>query len=287
MFVSKTILSALVAVFAVGALGAGPAAASDVTSTFSSHTAGSKQTVDHAAWDRLLGKYVSKGDDGVNRVDYTAWKAADHGPLKNYIKSLETIDPGKLDRPEQFAFWANLYNAKTIDVVLDHYPIGSIREITIDEGLFGFLKKSVGAGGPWKAKIINVAGRALSLDDIEHNILRPVFKDPRVHYAVNCASYGCPNLGTQAFTAAKLDAQLDAGARAYVNHPRGIAVDGSGLRASSIYEWFQADFGGTEAGVLKHVRKFAGDKLKSKLKGRSSIDGYAYDWTLNDIRRGS
>lgn len=258
-------------------------AADDVTSAFKTVAAGSTQTVDHAVWDRQLKAYVKTAPDGVNRVDYKAWKASGHGELKRYVATLESVDPAKLDRPEQMAFWINLYNAKTIDVVLDHYPVTSIRQISLEASLFGFLKKSVGAGGPWKTEVVKVGGHKLSLDNIEHNILRPIYKDPRVHYAVNCASYGCPNLQAAAFTGATLDELLDAGARAYVNHPRGLKVEGGRIKASSIYDWFQSDFGGNAAGVLEHARRFASPEVKAALEGKSSIDSFDYDWRLNDI----
>lgn len=267
------------------ALTAKPAAAATVTELFAPHAAGSAATVDHSAWDVLLKTYVKPSADGVNRVDYKAFKASGHKPLKAYVAALEATDPTRLDRREQFAYWANLYNAKTIDIVLDHYPVGSIREIAIDDSLLGFLKKSVGAGGPWKAKVLKVNGQSLTLDNVEHDILRPVQKDPRVHYSVNCASYGCPNLATEAFTGARLDAQLDAGARAFVNHPRGIAVADGKITASSIYDWFEADFGGSAASVLAHVRAYATPELAQKLTGLSSIAAYQYDWKLNDTPR--
>lgn len=258
-----------------------------VTEYFSAHGGDSAAPFDHSVWDSLLAKYVVASEDGVNRVDYTGWQGDDHKVLKGYVTELETFDPRTLSRSEQFAYWANLYNAKTIDIVLDHYPIDSIRQISINEGLFGFIKKSVGAGGPWKAKIIKVGGHELSLDDIEHVILRPIHKDPRVHYAVNCASFGCPNLAREALTGAKLDTQLDTGAKAFINHPRAFSVEGGNIKASSIYQWFQVDFGGSEKAVLDHARKYADDGLKAKLEGKESIDEYGYDWSLNNIQRGS
>lgn len=270
---------------AIAIIAAPPAAAATLTETFSPHQAGAAAKVDHAAWDKLLKTYVRPAGDGVNRVDYKAFKAAGHSELKAYVKRLEGTDVGSLDRPEQLAFWANLYNAKTVDIVLEHYPVASIREIALDASLLGFLKKSVGAGGPWKARVVSVAGQALSLDNIEHDILRPVFKDPRIHYAVNCASYGCPNLMAEAFTGSRVEALLDAGARAFVNHPRGFEVKTGKLRASSIYDWFQADFGGNAAGVLAHAAKFAGPELQAALAGRTVIESYDYDWKLNDVAR--
>ena len=240
----------------------------------------SAQPIDHAAWDRLLKTYVRPGADGLNRVDYAAFKRDGQAALKDYIAKLEAVDPATLPRPEQFALLANLYNAKTADIVLDHYPVKSIRDISLGGGLLGVF-----TGGPWKAKALEMKGVELSLDDIEHGMLRPVFKDPRVHYAVNCASVGCPNLGTEAFTGAQLDAQLDAAARAYVNHPRGADPKPDGLVVSSIYDWYQQDFGGSEDGVIAHLKTYADPALAQKLEGTTSIADYAYDWSLNDIAR--
>ena len=240
---------------------------------------GSTQTVDHSAWDRLLRAYVKAGSDGLNRVDYASFKQEGHPALKAYLDSLQRVDPNTLDQAEQFAFFVNLYNAKTIDIVLDHYPVGSIKDISLGGGLLATL-----SGGPWKAKVVRVNGIDLSLDDIEHGILRSNFEDPRVHYAVNCASVGCPNLATESYTGAKLEAQLDAGARGYVNSKRGMHFDGGALIASSIYDWFQEDFGGSEQGVLEHARKYAKPDLAAELNTVEAIGGYAYDWSLNDTR---
>lgn len=255
------------------------AGAATLAETFGKAAVGSAATVDHSAWDGLLKRYVVPGADGVNRVAYAKFKAEAHGDLKSYISGLEKVDVASLDKKEQFVFWANLYNAKTIDVVLDKYPVKSIKDISLGGGLVAAV-----TGGPWKAKVVKVAGQDLSLDDIEHAILRPVFKDPRAHYAVNCASFGCPNLGTAAFTSANLDAALDAGAKAYVNHPRGFKVESGALKASSIYSWFQSDFGGSDAGVLKHAAKYAGPELKRELESITGISDFGYDWALNDAR---
>ncbi|MEL6373094.1 MAG: DUF547 domain-containing protein [Pseudomonadota bacterium] len=259
-----------------------PAQAADLVKLFSKASQTPNESVDHSAWDKLLKTYISDGRDGLNDVDYKAWKAGGHKALKAYIQSLEKIDVTTLTKNQQFAFWANLYNAKTIDVVLEKYPVKSIKNVSLGGSLFATF-----TGGPWKAKIMKVNGVKLSLDDIEHGIMRKIFKDPRVHYAVNCASVGCPNLAKDAFTGAKLNAQLDNGAAAYVNSPRGIAVKNGRVVASSIYKWFQVDFGGSEAGVLNHARKYAKPDLKAKLKGKSDIYDYEYDWSLNDKKDGA
>ena len=241
---------------------------------------GSTLTVDHTAWTKLLATYVVASPEGINRVRYADFKRAGHSALKAYIASLQTVDIAALDRAEQWAYWANLYNAKTIDIVLDAYPVRSIKDISLGGGLLAAF-----SGGPWKAKVLKAGGQDLSLDDIEHGILRPIFKDPRVHYSVNCASIGCPNLMREAFSGSKLDAQLNAGAAAYINSPRGLNVRGGSVTASSIYDWFKADFGGGADGVLAHARKYASPALKRELENITTISGYDYNWALNDAAR--
>jgi len=258
----------------------GTASAQTPKELFSMAASGATKAVDHSAWDALLKSYVKPGPDGLNRVDYAAFKDGGHNALKDYIGTLVAVDPATLNRPEQFAMLANLYNAKTIDIVLEHYPVKSIKDISLGGGLL-----TVFTGGPWKAKVLKMKGVELSLDDIEHGILRPTFRDPRVHYAVNCASVGCPNLGTEAFTGDKLATQLDSAARAYVNNPRGANFRRDGLVVSSIYSWFDVDFGGSEKGVIEHLKTYAAPDLAQKLAGTKSISDYAYDWSLNDAKQ--
>ncbi len=258
---------------------AGPVMAAP-DATFAKFTAGSTVTVDHSVWDKQTKAYIKPDAGNVNFADYKRWKAEAHKDLKAYLAMLQATDPSKLDKPEQFAFWSNLYNARTVDIVLDKYPVKSIKDISLGGGL-----KALVGGGPWQANTIKVSGLDLSLDDVEHKILRPVFKDARVHYALNCASYGCPNLQAGAFTGSLLEGQLDAGAKAFVNHPRGVSVEGGKVKASNIYSWFEADFGGSPAKALDHIRKYAEPALKAKLEGINTIASYDYIWTLNDLSK--
>jgi Protein of unknown function, DUF547 len=234
---------------------------------------------DDTLYRDLLAKYVTPGPSGINRVDYAKWKknAADLERLSAYVASLQAMTPSDMGRDQAFAFWINLYNAATLKVVLDHYPVKSIRDIqSTGTGLLDFK------AGPWRTKDLSVEGVAMSLDDIENAVLRPSFKDPRVHYAINCASIGCPNLKRTPWIAKTLDADLDAAARAYINHPRGVSIgpDG-GVRVSSIYRWFQQDFGSSEKGAIAHLRTYAEPGLAAKLAGKTSIAGDDYDWSLN------
>jgi len=246
---------------------------SELWPRWQAHDAASTQTVDHGKWDMLLKAYVKPDASGLNRFDYQHVSSADREALRGYIERLGKVTVSKLNRSEQYAYWLNLYNALTIDVVLAHLPVKSIREIDISPGLF--------ASGPWDKKLISVEGVEVSLNDIEHRILRPIWQDPRVHYGVNCASVGCPNLLTTAYTGAGLDAMLDGAARTYVNSPRGVTIDDKGLTVSSIYVWFKDDFGGTDKGVIDHLKRYAKPDLRAALDGRSSIDAHAYDWALN------
>ena len=247
---------------------------------FATASPGSTLVVDHSSWDGLLKNYVKPAHDGINRVDYTAFKSAGHSALKQYLQGLQSLDPRTLDRPEQMALLINVYNARTLDILLDHYPIASIKEISLGGGLLALV-----TGGPWKAKVLKLKGVDFSLDDIEHGVLRPLIKDNRIHYTVNCASIGCPNLNVDAFTGATLTALLDLGAKTYINSRRDFSVRDSQVTASSIYNWFKEDFGANDRGILDHARKYAAPALASALHDVTSISDYAYDWGLNDISR--
>ena len=267
-----------VLVLALIALLVSPAAAAPeakLWERWTAHDPASTLEVDHSAWDRFLKAYVVPGEDGVNRVDYAGVTAADRDALEFYFSMLSGTMVDKLNRTEQRAFWINLYNLLTVRVILEHYPVKSIRDIDISPGFF--------ADGPWGKPLATVEGEEISLDDIEHRILRPIWQDPRIHYAVNCASVGCPNLMGEAFTAANSVALLERAAIAYVNHPRGARVDGGELVISSIYEWFKADFGGTDAGVIDHLTGFAEPALRAQLEAVTEIDDDEYDWSINAI----
>ena len=247
----------------------------DLWARWTAHDPAATETIDHAAWTTFIERHRRMGPDGVARLDYGGVDGDGRELLRGYIDRLAATDIASFSRPVQRAYWINLYNALTVATVLDHYPVESIRDIDISPGWF--------SNGPWDAKLVEVNGVELSLNDIEHRILRPIWEDPRIHYAVNCASIGCPNLQPVAFTAANGERLLDAGAHAYVNHPRGVEVEGEDLIVSSIYHWFQADFGGTERGVLEHLKRHADEPLRAVLMIYEGYDDHHYDWSLNDV----
>lgn len=232
----------------------------------------SAETVDHSAWQELLDAHLKEHPSGVNRFDYAGVKASgdDRKKLASYLMGLTQRDPRTLARNEQMAYWINLYNALTVYVIVGRYPVESIRDI----------KTNLITPGPWGLELITIQDQKLTLDNIEHGILRPIWKDPRIHYAVNCASIGCPNLSPEAYRADNLERLLEKGARDYVNHPRGMRLVDDDLEISSIYDWFKVDFGDTDEGVFAHLRQYATPENAKMLEGRDDFDD-DYDWKLN------
>lgn len=242
---------------------------------WTANDASATHSIDHSEWTQFLEKYVRTDEHDLNRVDYAGITEGDRALLEDYISKLAATVVSDLNRTEQFAYWVNLYNAATVKVVADHYPVASILDISISPGLF--------SRGPWGKKFIEVEGESLSLDDIEHRILRPIWRDPRIHYAVNCASVGCPNLQKTAYTAENSERLLTLGATEYINSNRGAEIVGSrGFKVSSIYHWYKADFGGSDEGVIEHMKQYAEPKLLAALKGTTRISDHYYDWALND-----
>jgi len=245
----------------------------DLWDRWETHDPQSTLVVNHNQWDQFLKKYVVTDQSGLNRVKYDRVTDADTESLHAYIVNLRNVPVDKLNRKEQMAYWINVYNALTIRLILEFYPVKSIQDIDLGSGFF--------SSGPWGEKLFKLDDELLSLNDVEHRILRPIWKDARIHYAVNCASIGCPNLQNIAFTAANLETLLDKGAKSYINSDRNIKFRDGKLVASKIYSWFQEDFGGSEAAVLEHMRTYANVGVKTVLERVNSIYDYSYDWGLN------
>ena len=232
----------------------------------------SKESIDNSLWNDFLQKNIIS-QEGINRLDYKNISADFKKALDDYLNDLQDITITNYNSKEQKTYWINLYNALTVQVVLNHYPVESIRDIKLS-GVFTV--------GPWKKKLVQIENKMLSLDDIEHSILRPIWNDSRVHYAVNCASIGCPNLQNVAFTSENIEELLEKAAKEYINHPRGVSFSNGRLQLSSIYKWFKKDFAPNEKGLIQNLQKYANPDLQQKLQNHQGRISYHYDWTLND-----
>lgn len=226
------------------------------------------QPVDNSLFAQVLAEHVHNGS-----VDYSGLKA-DPSKLDAYLAQLAAADLPSLPERERFAAYINLYNAATIKLILDHFPVASIRDIRSIGGLFG---------SPWKLPVVRTRAGAITLDALEHEILRKQFKDARLHAAINCASKGCPPLAPEPYEAARLDEQLDRASRAFVHSPDRARLTGDTLFVSAIFDWFEADFGGAD-GVIAFVRRHADPALRDDLAahgGRIKLKYLPYDWSLN------
>ena len=245
----------------------------DLWPRWQTHNPSSTLTVDHEVWASLLDKYLITDDpSGVNLFRYTEVSPSDRETLSRYIEELQNTPVSDLGRKEQKAFWINAYNSMTVKLILDNYPVKSIRKIS----------------RPWDTVLVTIESEGITLNDIEHRILRPIWKDNRVHYALNCASIGCP------FTGANIDDLLEEAARKYINHQRGAHISGKKLTVSTIYKWYVADFGNSKGGVVQHLLKYAKGDLQDQLKtvsdGKEKVRiKYRYDWSLNSpgLEKGS
>ncbi len=237
------------------------------------HDPTSTDVVDHSDWQSFLDAYLVTGHpSGVNRVPYGEVSVADRRALQGYLDDLQAVSVSGLNRDEQLAYWINLYNAATVDLILDNYPVDSIRDIG-----GGLVSK-----GPWDEALLRVEGEDLTLNDVEHRIIRPIWQDKRIHYVVNCASIGCPNLYPEALSASNWERIFEESAKSYTNHPRGVRFDGNRLVLSEIYNWYVADFGGEIDGVVAHLVEYVDSETAERLRSHSGRVRYEYDWSLNE-----
>lgn len=220
----------------------------------------------HGSWDKLLKKHVENGT-----VDYKSF-AADVKTLDSYLDQLAKTDIAGFDRGAKLAFWINAYNAYTVKLILNHSPVKSIRKIS----------------RPWKQRICKTAGKTVSLDHIEHKILRKELKEPRIHFAIVCASIGCPDLQNFAFLPEKIEDQLNHAARQFFGSPKHFYTeidDGTlVIYISKIFRWFGEDFGGNKKEKMAFMKPFLGKSQQDRFRRAASVKFkyLSYDWNLND-----
>ncbi|CAN5306918.1 DUF547 domain-containing protein [soil metagenome] len=233
--------------------------ATEVEGDLTSTTANSSVNIDHSAWTALLQKHVSSNGN----VDYKGFKN-DRAALDSYLKMLSENKPTKKwSVQELLAYYINTYNAYTVDLILDNYPVKSIKDIS----------------SPWTKSIIPVGDTNMSLAGIENSLLKKM-NDPRFHFAINCASISCPKLRRDAYTAAKINEQLDAAASDFINSNMNEISPGS-AQISSIFDWYEKDFTRNGSSVINYINKYS----KTKISQGAKVSYKNYDWNLNDVNR--
>lgn len=213
-------------------------------------------TPDHTAWDKLLRTHVSSR----GKVDYAGIKAQ-QSKLDAYLKELENNPPqADWSRNEKLAYWINVYNAYTVKLIVNNYPVKSITDL---EG-----------GKPWDKKWIKIDGKTYSLNNVENDIIRPRFKEPRIHFAVNCAAQSCPPLLNKAWTASNLSANFNQQAKAFINNDKFNKISANSVTVSKIFDWYGEDFGN----LISYLNKFSNTKINPDAK----VNYKEYDWSLNN-----
>jgi hypothetical protein len=220
----------------------------------------------HTSFNTVLSKYT-KVEGFQTLVNYKSLKK-DQNDLKNYLKQIEDLSSKEFktfSSDQKLAFWINAYNAYTLKLIISHYPVKSIKDI----GSF--------FSGPWSKKIAKIFGEKLSLDKIEHGIIRKRFNEPRIHFAVNCASIGCPSLLTEAFTGDKLELQLEKASKNFLNNKSKNYHENGTLYISKIFDWYGDDFKKRYGSHKKYIKKHYG------LNKKVSVEFLNYDWKLNEF----
>jgi len=223
--------------------------------------------VDHSAFDRVLKKYVN----GQGLVNYKALKA-DPKEFNQYLELLSKNPPtGRAGKADQMAYWMNAYNAYTIKLILEHYPLKSIKDI-------GASIQIPFVTTPWAAKFFTIGGTKMSLDNIEHGVLRKKFNDPRIHFAIVCASLSCARLRNEAYTGDQLEHQLDDQGRDFMNNPAKNKVGKDAAQLSKYFDWYKGDWNQNGQSVAAWVNKYSATKMDPTAK----ITFLSYNWNLNE-----
>lgn len=230
--------------------------------------------VKHAPWQEILDAYLNdQHPSGISRFDYDGVSDSDLEKLREYLSYLQRLDPRQFNKAEAKAYWINLYNAAVVELLVDASKsdtVNSIRE----------LRSGVFAAGPWRRKIFNVTLQDMTLDDIQHGVIRPIWRDHRTHYVLTKGSLGGANMPKTAFNKDNTEALLAAAEEEYLSHPRAVRLNAGDLILSSVFEWYAADFAADNALFLEYLRNNAPANVASPL---NAIDEtrFEYDWDLN------
>lgn len=222
---------------------------------------------DHSTWQTLLEKYVIIDEQsGINRFDYDGMSIADELSLRAYLEYLQKLDPRQLNKDSQKAYWINLYNSTVALIVVVEKPDSTIRSVNSRE--------------VWTRNRFKITMQDLSLDNIEHGILRPLFGDERIHFALHKASLGSANIGSEAYTADNVESLIEKSTQEFFSHSRAVQVRGSTLVLSRIFKWYEDDFGGSATKVKNYIKSRVSVEMATKVEASKGIK-YQYDWSIN------
>ncbi|WP_243754694.1 DUF547 domain-containing protein [Flavobacterium jejuense] len=213
--------------------------------------------IDHSEWNALLKKNVSN----TGNVNYRGF-IRDKAMLENYLNTLATKIPDETwSKNAKLAYWINVYNAFTVKLIVDNYPIKSIKDIS----------------NPWEKKFFTLEGSNYSLEQVENEILRKM-NEPRIHFAINCASYSCPNLANQAYTSNTMERQLTDASKKFINDSSKNNISENEIKISEIFNWFSKDFKNTNTSVIDFLNKYSATKISNEAK----VSYLDYNWSLNE-----
>ena len=234
---------------------------------------------DYKLWGDLLSKYY----DPAKGMDYKGLKANDKKTLDELRNQMAQVDVGALPRTDQLAYWINLYNISVVNVVVEHYPVASIRDISTD-----FIAHL----NVFKKPAAKTRTGTLALETIENDKIRDAFKDPRIHFAINCAAKSCPPIRTEPYVGSEISLQLDDQARTFLNGPHGVRLEKSGgelvIHTTKIMDWFKDDFEKWSAGRAKFIAKYIAPEKRKQIEAAANQIDFKfddYDWKLNDASK--
>jgi hypothetical protein len=227
---------------------------------------------DYAPWGELLSKYY----DPAKGMDYAALKAKDAKTLESFKKQLAQVDPKTLSKKDQLAYWINLYNVNVVSTVVEHYPIGSIKDLSTDP----IIRLNV-----FKKDTVPVKSGMIALNDVENDRIRAGFHDPRIHFAINCAAQSCPPIRSEPYTGARIDEQLDDQVQKFLTGPHGVKIDKNVVHTTKIMDWFGDDFDKWAGGKVAFLKKHLPADKARQIGNDVDFKYDDYSWKLNDAKK--
>ncbi len=241
--------------------------------------AGAALPPDYKAWGELLAKHY----DPARGMNYKGLKDQDKKTLDELRRQMATVDVQSLSRPDQFAYWINLYNISVVGIVVDNYPVESIRDLSTDP----IIRINI-----FKKELVDTKRGKLSLNDIENEKIREGFKDPRIHFAINCAAKSCPPIRPEPYVGSQITQQLEDQTRKFLNGPNGVRLEKKGgvlvIHTTKVMDWFAADFDKWGGGQVELIIRYVTAEKRQQIEAAANqvkLEFDDYSWKLNDVSK--